>query len=69
MILNFDPAILELDMNYVVLDHDKHSLCDSYIVRFLHDVTENYYERGTYAFTYCNNIKLPNCHDFSEFLG
>ena len=33
-------------------------LCDSYIVEFIHDATENYYERGTYAFTYCNNIKF-----------
>ena len=31
-ILNFDPTILELDMNFVLLDHDKHALCDSYVV-------------------------------------
>ena len=47
------------DDPYAIIDHEKNALCDSYIVRFLHDVTENYYERGTYAFTYCNNIKLP----------
>src|SRR5215216_6559667 len=34
-------------------------LCDSYIVEFIHDCTENYYERGTYACRYCNNIKFP----------
>ena len=34
MILNFDPNILELDMNYVLVDHEKHALCDSYIVEF-----------------------------------
>ena len=45
MILNFDPTILELDMNYVLVDHEKHALCDSYIVEFVHDATENYYER------------------------
>ena len=47
------------DDTYAIIDHEKNALCDSYIVIFLHDVTENYYERGTYAFTYCNNIKFP----------
>ena len=37
----------------------KIALCDSYIVEFIHDATENYYERGTYASTYLNNIKFP----------
>ena len=41
------------------VDHDKNYLCDSYIVEFIHDATENYYERGSYASTYCNSIKLP----------
>ena len=36
-IFNFDPTILELDMNYVLLHHDKHALCDSYVVDFVHD--------------------------------
>ncbi len=26
--------------------HDKNALCDSYIVNFIHDATEGYYERG-----------------------
>src|SRR6266496_4125556 len=37
----------------------KNALCDSYIFEFIHDATENYYERGTYACRYCNNIKFP----------
>jgi hypothetical protein len=41
------------------VDHEKNALCGSYIVEFIHDATENYYERGTYAFTYLNNIKFP----------
>ena len=41
------------------MDHEKNILCDSYIVEFIHDATENYYERGSYASTYCNSIKLP----------
>ena len=32
---------------------------DSYIVEFIHDATENYYEGGTYACRNCNNIKFP----------
>ena len=50
MILNnINPTILELDMNYVIVDHEKYALCDSYIVEFVHDATENYYERGKYG--------------------
>lgn len=41
------------------MHHEKSDLCNSYIVEFIHDATENCYERGTYAFTYCNNIKVP----------
>ena len=43
----------------MLVDHEKNALCDGYIVEFIHDATENYYERGTCAFTYCNNIKFP----------
>ena len=28
-------------------------------ILLIHDATENYYERGTYACRYCNNIKFP----------
>ena len=41
------------------VDHEKNALCDGYIVEFIHDVTENYYEGGTYACRNCNNIKFP----------
>ena len=37
----------------------KNALCDGYIVEFIHDATENYYEGGTYACSNCNNIKFP----------
>ena len=43
----------------MLVHHEKSALCDSYIVEFIHDATEYYYERGTYASTYCNNIKFP----------
>jgi len=41
------------------MHHEKSVLCDIYIVEFIHDATKNYYERGTYAFTYSNNTKFP----------
>ena len=44
---------------FLHVDHDTNDLCDSYIVEFIHDATESYYERGRYGFTYLNNIKLP----------
>ena len=43
----------------MLVDHEKNDLCDSYSVEFIHDATENYYERGIYASTYFNNIKFP----------
>ena len=43
----------------MLVDHEKNALCDSYIVKFTHDATENYYEGGTYAYTHLNNIKFP----------
>src|ERR1041385_3834979 len=41
------------------VDHGNNALCDNYIVEFIHVPTENYYERGTYAYRYSNNIKFP----------
>ena len=39
------------------VDHEKSALSAGYIVEFIHDATENYYEGGTYACRNCNNIK------------
>ena len=39
--------------------HDKNVLCDSYIVNFIHDATESYYERGKHGLMHLNNIKFP----------
>ena len=38
---------------------NKNALCESYIVEFVHDATESYYERGKYGYMHLNNIKLP----------
>ena len=52
-------AYVESNKNSMIVDHEKNALCDGYIVEFLHDATENYYERGRYAYIYFNNIKFP----------
>jgi hypothetical protein len=52
-------AYVESNKFCMLLCHEKNALCDGYIVEFLHDATENYYEGGTYACRNCNNIKFP----------
>ena len=52
-------AYVESNDTSMHVAHDKNVLCDSYIVNFIHDATESYYERGKYGFMYLNNIKFP----------
>ena len=52
-------AYVESSKISMLMYHDKNALCDGYIVEFLHDATENYYERGSYACRCCNTIKFP----------
>ena len=52
-------AYVESNKFSMLLCHEKNALCDGYVVEFLHDATENYYEGGTYACRNCNNIKFP----------
>src|SRR4051812_23725035 len=52
-------AYVESSKISMLMDHEKNALCDSYIVKFIHDAIENYYERGAYACRNCNNIKFP----------
>jgi hypothetical protein len=46
-------------MDCVLPDHEKHALCDICIVEFVHDATENYYERGKYGFWNFHVTKTP----------
>ena len=41
-------AYVESNKISMLMHHEKNALCDSYIVEFIHDATENYYERGSY---------------------
>ena len=43
----------------LLLDHDKHVLCDSYVIEFVHDATGNYYDRGKYGCRNFHVIKMP----------
>ena len=52
-------AQVESNKNSMLVHHENSALCDSYIVEFIHDATENYYEGGTYACRNCNNNKFP----------
>ena len=41
-------AYVESNKNSMLVHHENSALCDSYIVEFIHDATENYYEGGIY---------------------
>ena len=42
-------AYVESNKFSMLVDHEKNASCDGYIDESIHDATENYYERGTYA--------------------
>ena len=52
-------AYVESSKISMQVDHEKNALCAGYMVEFIHDATENYYEGGIYACRNCNNIKFP----------
>ena len=52
-------AYVESSKISMLVDHEKNGLCDTYIVEFIHDATENYYEGGIYACRNCNDVKFP----------
>ena len=58
-VLNDDEVCLESLHDCVLVDHEKHALCDGYIVEFVHDATENYYERGKFGYRNFHVRKTP----------
>jgi hypothetical protein len=44
--------------SFMHVAHDKNVLGDSYIVNFIHDTTESYYEGGKHGFMHLNNVKF-----------
>ena len=45
--------------SFMHVAHDKNVSCDSYIVTFIHNATEIYYERGKNGLMHLKNIKFP----------
>jgi hypothetical protein len=54
-----DMFAIKSTTSSMLVHHEKGAVCDGYIVEFIHDASKNYYERVSYAFTYCKNIKFP----------
>jgi hypothetical protein len=59
MINKNDYAYVGSINSFMHVAHDKNVLGDSYIIDFIHDATESYYERGKHGFMHLNNIKFP----------
>ena len=53
-----DMYAIKSDKYSMLVHHEKSDVCDGYIVESIHDVSKDYYEEGTYALTYLNNIKF-----------
>ena len=51
-------ACVESSKFSMLVDHEKNASGAGYIVEFIHDATENYYEGGIYACRNCNNTKF-----------
>ena len=52
-------AYVESSKFSMQVNHEKNALGSGYIIEFIHDATENYYDGGTYACRNCNNVKFP----------
>ena len=63
--LSSDPKECIENNTHVLLGHEQHDLCDSYILDVVHDATENYFERGNFC---CRNFlvtkHLSLCSNF-----
>src|SRR4051812_41833877 len=53
--LSYHPKNRVENNTRVLVGHEQHNLCDSYIPDVVHDATENYFERGKFG---CRNIHV-----------
>src|SRR3954464_7127432 len=53
--LSYDPKDRVQNYTCVLVGHEKHDLCDSYILDVVHDATENYFESGKFG---CRNFHV-----------
>ena len=62
-------AYVESNTISMLVHHENNALCDAYIVEFIHDATENYYEGGIYMLVGIAIISsfLSMCLKFSSY--
>src|SRR3954468_19525413 len=53
--LSYHPKNRVENNTRVLVGHEQHDLCDSYILDVVHDATENYFERGKFG---CRNFHV-----------
>src|ERR1043165_2060156 len=53
--LSYDPKDRVENYTRVLVGHEQHDLCDSYILHVVHDATENYFERVNFG---CRNFHV-----------
>src|SRR3954468_4764230 len=53
--LSYDPKNRVENNTRVLVGHEQHDLCDSYILDVVHDATEKYFERGKFG---CRNFHI-----------
>src|SRR4051812_46238441 len=53
--LSYHPENRVENNTRVLVGHEQHDLCDSYILDVVHDATENYFERGKFG---CRNFHV-----------
>src|SRR3954466_12921774 len=53
--LSYHPKNRVENNTRVLVGHEQHDLCDSYILDVVHDATENYFERGMFG---CRNFHV-----------
>src|SRR4051812_46673703 len=54
-----DPKNCVENNTRVLVGHEQHDLCDSYIIDVVHDATENYFERGKFGCINFHVTKTP----------
>src|SRR3954465_9278431 len=54
--LSYHPKNCVENNTRVLVGHEQHDLCDSYILDVVHDATENYFERGNFC---CIKFHVP----------
>ena len=57
--LSYVPKNCVENNTRVLVGHEQHDLCDSYILDVVHDATKNYFERGKFAYRNFHVTKTP----------